>query len=90
MIKQHHPSFIVNCAAYTDVEKAEEDEENAYQVNALLPKYLGEICHDLNIPIIHISTDYVFDGTKEEAYLPNDPKNPYRSMEGQNPKEKIF
>lgn len=76
LIKENQPSFIVNCAAYTDVEGAEDNYDAAYQTNALLPKYLGIASQKFNIPVIHFSTDYVFDGTKEGAYVTSDQKNP--------------
>ena len=69
------PEFIVNCCAYTDVEGAEDDYENAYRVNALLPQYIGKAAHRVKTPVIHFSTDYVFDGTKDSAYLITDEKN---------------
>ncbi len=77
VLKKEKIDIIVNCAAYTDVEKAE-DEWNLvnYQVNALWPYNLGKVCTKLNIDCLHISTDYVFDGTKKEWYLPYDKPNP--------------
>lgn len=56
------PSVIVNCAAYTNVDKAETDSDNAYKINALGSKNLAEICSDKRIELVHISTDYVFNG----------------------------
>jgi dTDP-4-dehydrorhamnose reductase len=56
------PRAVVNCAAYTNVDKAESDEEAAYRVNALGPKHLAQACGDLDIELVHISTDYVFSG----------------------------
>lgn len=61
--KSHLLQGVVNCAAYTDVDKAEEEPERAYQVNALGPAHLARLCAWLQIPLVHISTDYVFDGT---------------------------
>ncbi len=60
--------FVVNCAAYTDVNDAEENPEIAFKVNADAPKYMAQACHHLNIPFIHISTDYVFGDDREEGY----------------------
>jgi dTDP-4-dehydrorhamnose reductase len=57
-----NPSTIVNCAAYTNVDAAETDKENAYRVNTLGPKNMAEICREKDIELIHISTDYVFSG----------------------------
>ncbi|HLV24123.1 MAG TPA: dTDP-4-dehydrorhamnose reductase [Moheibacter sp.] len=68
--------YCVNCAAYTAVDLAETDAENAFKANADAVKYLAEECAEQNATLIHISTDYVFDGTKNEPYLPNDSTNP--------------
>jgi dTDP-4-dehydrorhamnose reductase len=62
LVEQVMPSTVINCAAYTNVDKAEEDRGNAYKVNALGPKYLAETCNARDIELIHISTDYVFSG----------------------------
>ena len=67
---------IINCAAYTAVDKAEEDEANANAINHLAVKYLAEIAKEKNIKLIHISTDYVFDGTNYRPYVESDPTNP--------------
>lgn len=77
VLKDKKVDLVVNCAAYTDVEKAE-DEWNLlnYQINALGVYNLAKICNKLNIDIIHMSTDYVFDGTKKEGYLQTDTPNP--------------
>jgi len=68
--------YIINCAAYTNVDKAEEDYDNAYKVNVLAVKNLAEISKKHNCRIIHISTDYVFDSSLQnfpfkETDLPN-------------------
>lgn len=76
MTKNICPDVIVNCAAYTNVDKAEEEPEKALQVNGLGVKNLALVCRDLDIDLCHISTDYVFDGTKEGPYTPDDPPNP--------------
>ena len=68
VIKEVKPYFVVNCAAYTNVEKAEDDRELAFKVNADAPKYMANVCRDLNISFIHISTDYVFGDNKEDGY----------------------
>lgn len=76
-LKQHQDlQFIINCAAYTAVDKAESNNEQAYAINALGPKYLAFYAQKQNIPLIHLSTDYVFDGSKEGAYVEEDPVNP--------------
>lgn len=76
VISCERPNLIINSAAYTMVDKCEEEIDLAYKVNALGPKNLAMICSELNIPLVHISTDYVFDGTKSSSYLENDIKNP--------------
>ena len=68
MIREYHPSVIFHCAAYTAVDKAEEEMEACYQVNVLGTKYLTEAAKEVDAKIIYISTDYVFDGTKEGIY----------------------
>ncbi len=66
-LQKQQPDFIINCAAYTAVDKAEIDVETAEKVNALAPKILAKFAKKNGSKLIHISTDYVFDG---EAYLP--------------------
>ena len=68
--------WIVNCAAYTAVDKAEDEPELAFKINAEGPKNIAEIAREKNAKLIHISTDYVFDGKKEGAYNENDATNP--------------
>ncbi|WP_313580759.1 dTDP-4-dehydrorhamnose reductase [Chishuiella sp.] len=68
--------FVVNCAAYTAVDKAEDFAEEAYLVNAKATEYLAKITHQKNIPFIHISTDYVFDGIDSIPRKENDSTNP--------------
>lgn len=68
--------FIINCAAYTAVDKAESEADTAYAINALGAKFLASHAQKNGIPLIHLSTDYVFDGLKASAYQENDPANP--------------
>lgn len=68
--------FCINCAAYTAVDLAETEVELAFKVNSDAVKFLAEECKEHGATFIHISTDYVFDGTKETPYLPNDITNP--------------
>lgn len=70
------PEIVINAAAYTNVEKAEEDCENAFKVNALGAENLAIICKKYNATLVHISTDYVFDGTKDTPYDEFDHHNP--------------
>jgi len=67
---------VVNCAAYTAVDKAESDVVAAWQVNALAPAALAAASAAANIPILHVSTDYVFNGAKPEPYGEDDPVAP--------------
>ncbi|MDP2105655.1 MAG: dTDP-4-dehydrorhamnose reductase, partial [Desulfobulbaceae bacterium] len=70
------PDVIINAAAYTAVDKAEEDSARAFQVNSEGPEFLAQVAHERGIHLIHISTDFIFDGQKSSPYLPNDPPNP--------------
>lgn len=76
VIEHYHPDAIINTAAYTAVDKAENDEKNAFLVNAVGTKNLAVIADSANIRLIHISTDYVFDGTSEQPYQTTDTPNP--------------
>ena len=73
---ENNINVIINCAAYTAVDKAEEDEISADKINHLAVKYLAEISKEKNITLIHISTDYVFDGTNYKPYIESDVTNP--------------
>lgn len=68
-IKDNYINVIVNCAAYTNVDKAETDKEGAYRLNALAPKYLAEAALAVGAKLIQISTDYVFAGTSFMPYI---------------------
>lgn len=76
LVERVKPDLIVNPAAYTAVDKAESETEVAYAINATAPKVLAAQANLLHIPIIHYSTDYVFDGTKDGVYFEDDPANP--------------
>jgi len=71
-----HPDAVINAAAYTAVDKAESDVESAFAVNRDGPANLARACKQHDIPLIHVSTDYVFDGTKPSAYTEDDPVSP--------------
>ena len=75
-IDQIKPDIIINPAAYTAVDKAESEPELAYQINTLAPEVLADKARELDIPLVHFSTDYVFDGLKKEAYVETDKTNP--------------
>lgn len=70
------PDVVINCAAYTKVDKAEEERERAFLINATGVQNLALVCSDKKIPLCHISTDYVFDGSKNRPYTPFDNTNP--------------
>jgi dTDP-4-dehydrorhamnose reductase len=74
--KKNPVEYCINCAAYTAVDKAENDQENAFKVNELGAKNLAIACKNYNSILIHISTDFVFDGTKTEPYTEEDSPNP--------------
>lgn len=75
-IAQHKPDLIINAAAYTAVDKAETDVETAYAVNEKAVALLAQAAHEADIPLFHISTDYVFDGQATTPYKETDPVNP--------------
>ena len=68
--------FCINCAAYTAVDKAEEESERAKSVNVFGAQYLAEVCFEHNTTLIHISTDFVFDGTASKPYSETDNTSP--------------
>lgn len=76
IVAEQTPTLIINAAAYTAVDKAESDAERAYAVNEIGVKNLAEAALALGIPVFHISTDYVFDGTATEPYKETDPVGP--------------
>ena len=75
-IDQNLPDLIIYSAAYTDVDQAEIDTKLAYNINRDAPKVLAQKANEYNIPFIHFSTDYVFDGKKEGSYSEDDATNP--------------
>jgi dTDP-4-dehydrorhamnose reductase len=83
------PEIIINCAAYTAVDKAESEPSLAMAVNATAPGEISRICWKQGIRLIHISTDYVFDGKSYKPYQETDPVNPVSvyaksKLEGEN------
>ncbi|PTQ69766.1 dTDP-4-dehydrorhamnose reductase [Celeribacter persicus] len=88
-IRDLKPAAVINAAAYTAVDKAEDDALVATLVNAAAPTEMAETCADLGIPFVHISTDYVFDGAGEEPFAPDHPTGPLgvygeTKLEGEN------
>lgn len=79
IMDQVKPNFVVNAGAYTAVDKAESEPELAMAVNGVAPGIFAEECEKLGAVLIHISTDYVFDGSKSQPYLDTDATNPLGS-----------
>ncbi|NHM29981.1 dTDP-4-dehydrorhamnose reductase [Neobacillus terrae] len=75
-IEDVRPDAILHCAAYTNVDKAEEDEDNAYKVNALGTEYLAKAAKKVGAKLLYVSTDYVFDGNAKEPYEVDHPTSP--------------
>jgi dTDP-4-dehydrorhamnose reductase len=73
---KYNPDIVLNCAAYNFVDKAEEDFDTAYKVNASGVRNLAVACKKNNALLVHYSTDYIFDGTKEDFYTEEDEPNP--------------
>ena len=89
IIDQHLPDLIINPAAYTDVDHAETDKQQAYRINCDAPKVIAQKAYECNIPFLHFSTDYVFNGQKECSYEENDVTQPLgiygkSKLEGEN------
>jgi dTDP-4-dehydrorhamnose reductase len=70
------PTILINCAAYTAVDKAETEQDLALDINATAVETLAGICKEFNTRFVHISTDYVFDGNASSPYIESDPTNP--------------
>jgi len=81
-INNFKPDVVINAAAYTAVDKAESEEELAFSINCIGPEYLAKAANKANAALIHISTDYVFEGNKSGIYSEDDPVNP-QGMYGQ-------
>ena len=75
-VRAHRPGLIINAAAHTAVDQAESEPEVAFAINAIAPGILAEEAKALGAPLIHYSTDYVFDGSKPAPYTETDTPNP--------------
>ncbi len=75
-IREHRPRAVINAAAYTAVDPAEEDETQATVINGVAPAAMAQACAALDIPLVHISTDYIFAGTGTSAQGPSDSPSP--------------
>ena len=94
-LRMHKPTFVINCAAFTNVEKAEDFKELAYLINADAPKIIAEELKIYGGNLLHISTDYVFDGNSNSPYKEDNMRNPissygYSKAKGEEFIEKIF
>jgi dTDP-4-dehydrorhamnose reductase len=76
LFKQFKPTFCINAAAYTAVDKAESEPEKAHLINVVGAKNLAVVCKECDTILLHISTDFVFDGTKNSPYTEEDIPNP--------------
>ncbi len=75
-VRDARPDLVLNAAAYTDVEKAEDDERGAFHVNANGAQRIAEAAAAIEVPVVYFSTDFVFDGTKRTPYTPEDRTSP--------------
>ncbi len=76
VFSKYRPDYCINAAAYTAVDKAESEPEKAQLINAIGAKNLAEVCQEFNVVLLHISTDFVFDGQNKSPYTENDFPNP--------------
>ncbi len=100
-VRETKPQVVINAAAYTAVDKAETDVETAHKINGTAPGILAEEAARLNAWIVHYSTDYIFDGTKQTPYVETDAPNPLgaygrtklagdKAVQAANPRHLIF
>ena len=75
-LERENPHIVINCAAYTNVDGAEDEEERAYSINARAPGLLAHECRRIGARLVHISTDFVFDGSKPQPYTEDDLPKP--------------
>lgn len=75
-IERHKPSAVINAAAYTAVDQAETEEELATRINGAAPAAMARVCAAMDTPFVHISTDYVFDGSGGHSWRPGDTPSP--------------
>ena len=88
-IRAYSPDVVVHCAAYTAVDKAEEERELCYQVNAFATRTIAHVCSDIGAKLVYFSTDYVFEGEGDEFYETSSPVSPLNyygltKLEGEN------
>ncbi len=75
-VEEFRPDIIINCAAMTAVDLCETEQEKAYRINALGTKYLAQAANHCGAKLVHVSTDYVYDGQKDKPYIESDATNP--------------
>jgi dTDP-4-dehydrorhamnose reductase len=75
-IQSYAPDAVIHCAAFTAVDKAEDEKDLCYNINVLGTRYVARACKTLGCKLMYISTDYVFDGTGENFWTPDSPKSP--------------
>lgn len=75
-LAQHQPDYVINAAAYTDVEKAEDDKDACYALNGDAVGKLARACERSHVPLLHLSTDYIFDGLQSLPYIEEDEATP--------------
>jgi dTDP-4-dehydrorhamnose reductase len=76
VLAEHNPDVVVNCAAMTDVDDCEQHPERAYRINGKVPGELAATSESVGADFVHISTDYVFDGTTQEPYKESSAPDP--------------
>ena len=76
VLKEEKPDVVIHCAAYTNVDKAEEDIETARLINAKGTENIAKVCSKMDVTLVYISTDYVFPGDGNEPYKPSDTPSP--------------
>ena len=76
VINDYNPDVVIHCAAYTAVDKAEDEKDLCYSVNVLGTKYVAEACKEIDAKMVYISTDYVFDGEGDQPFDVTDKPNP--------------
>jgi len=76
VISDYNPDVVIHCAAYTAVDRAEDERELCYEVNVLGTRYIAEACKEIDAKMVYISTDYVFDGEADQPFEVTDKPNP--------------